>query len=212
MVIFLYTAPIFTALGLHLTLPAERLSARQWSGIGVAFLGIVTAFAGGFLQSGVNGTILIGDLLGILAGAGWGITTVVIRCSTLSNAPPAKTLIYQLAAASLLILGYAAATGQLHAATMTGVVWASLLFQAVVVSFASYLAWFWLLTRYLASRLATFSFMTPLFGVFFGVMLLREPVDGYFGAGALLVLSGIVLVSYRRTGRLPAAAPLPAAD
>jgi drug/metabolite transporter (DMT)-like permease len=65
----------------------------------------------------------------------------------------------------------------------------------VVISFASYLAWFWLLRRYLASRISVLSFMTPLFGVTFGVLLLGEPLTPAFGGGAVLVLLGITLVS-----------------
>lgn len=201
MAIFLYTAPVFTALGLHLRLPAERLTPRQWVGIGIAFSGIVTAFAGGLLRTGVSSDVLRGDFLGILAGGAWGATTIVIRCSSLSEAAPGKTLIYQLAVACVMLLACAAATGQLGAVHMTGIAWTSLLFQAVVVSFASYLTWFWLLRCYLASRLSAFSFMTPLFGVSFGVILLHEPIDYYFATGAVFVLMGITLVSLRRSSR-----------
>ena len=35
MAVFLYTAPIFSALGLHLLLPSERLRVLQWLGVGV---------------------------------------------------------------------------------------------------------------------------------------------------------------------------------
>ena len=52
-----------------------------------------------------------------------------------------------------------------------------------------------LLRRYLASRLSILSFMTPLFGVSFGVLILDEPLDASFVLGALLVLAGITLVS-----------------
>jgi drug/metabolite transporter (DMT)-like permease len=67
-----------------------------------------------------------------------------------------------------------------------------------VVAFASYLAWFWLLTRYLAGRLSVFSFLAPLFGVSFGVLLLDEPLTVRFVAAALLVGTGIALVNVRR--------------
>jgi len=72
---------------------------------------------------------------------------------------------------------------------------ASLVYQSVIVAFLSYLAWFWLLTRYLAGRLAVFSFLTPLFGVAFGVMFLSEPLSATFLVAALLVGAGIVLVN-----------------
>jgi len=65
----------------------------------------------------------------------------------------------------------------------------------LVVSFFSYLTWFWLLRQYLASNLAVFSFITPLFGVTFGVLLLDEPLSVNFVVGAVMVLGGVVLVS-----------------
>jgi drug/metabolite transporter (DMT)-like permease len=194
MAVFLYTAPVFTALGLQLVMRVERLSLVQWLGIGVAFAGIALAFGGG-LGAGLGGRFLLGDILGVVAGASWGATTVVVRCSALSEAPPSATLLYQLVVGFVLLLAAAAATGQLGRVALTPVATASLLFQGVLVSFASYLTWFWLLRRYLASRLAVFSFMTPLFGVTFGVVLLGEPITRAFGGGALLVLLGITLVS-----------------
>jgi len=67
----------------------------------------------------------------------------------------------------------------------------------VLVAFVSYLTWFWLLSKYLASRLSVFSFMTPLFGVGFGVLLLADPVSSAFIGAALLVGAGIALVNAR---------------
>ena len=74
-------------------------------------------------------------------------------------------------------------------------VWASLAFQTVFVAFFSYLTWFWLLRKYLASRLGVFSFLTPLFGVVLGAWLLDEPLRAGFLGGTLLVVSGVVLLS-----------------
>lgn len=194
-VVLLYTAPIFAALGLHLRLPGERLRRLQWLGIGLAFAGIALAFAGGLLGVRVAPAMLLGDLFGLLAGMSWGALTVSVRCSRLSEALPAKTLLYQLLCGFFLLLPVAWLDGQAENIRLTPLVWGNLLFQGVAVAFASYLAWFWLLRRYLASHLGVFSFMTPLFGVLFGVWLLDERVDAFFVAGGLLVLLGISLVS-----------------
>lgn len=195
MVVLLYTSPIFTAMGLHATVRAERLRRHQWLGILLAFAGIAVAFAGGWLRGGVSLRMLGGDALGVLAGASWGATTVVVRGSALSEAAPTKTLLYQLSVGSALLLAAAALSGQAAQVSLTRVAWTSLLFQGVVVSFASYLAWFWLLRRYVVSEVAVFSFLTPLFGVSFGVLVLHEHVDVAFGLGAALVLAGITAVS-----------------
>ncbi|MFJ0800064.1 DMT family transporter [Bordetella bronchiseptica] len=192
MAVFLYTAPIFTALGLHLLLPDERLKPLQWLGVAVAFGGIATAFLGKG-HAAVPGMLLC-DLLGVLAGAAWGATTVAIRKSSLSEAAPAKTLFYQMLMAGLALPAFHFASGG-AAPVWSGAALASLGFQSVVVALSSYLAWFWLLRRYLATRLAVLSFMTPLFGVTFGVLILDEPLDSGFVIGAVLVLAGITLVS-----------------
>ncbi len=195
MVVFLYTAPIFAALGLHWKLPAERLGTAQWLGIALAFTGIALAFLTRGPSTGmVPGNSFWGDALGLMAGAAWGATTVVVRCTRLSSAPATHTLLYQLLGAFVLLLGASVATGQTHF-NPSPQVWASLAFHSVIVSFASFLLWFWLLRKYLASRLGVYSFMTPLFGIVLGAWLLHEPLEWGFLVGAVPVLAGIVLVS-----------------
>lgn len=198
MSVFLYTAPIFTSLALHWFLPAERLCRHQWLGVAIAFGGIALAFAGGSVQNGISPRMLWGDTLGLLGGILWAATTVLIRTTRLSEAPPTKTLLYQLVAAFILLLIYAVCSGQASRFTMTPIAWVSLLYQGIVVTFAAFLAWFSLLRRYNASQLSVFLFLSPLFGVSFGVVLLHETIDIYFSVGALFVLTGIALVSKRQ--------------
>jgi len=196
MSVFLYTAPIFAALGLHVLVPDERLRPLQWLGVVVAFGGIALAFLGKGVPAATAAApnMLLGDFLGLLAGAAWGMTTVAIRRSRLSEAPAAKTLFYQMVMAGIVLPAFWAA-GPAAPPNWTALAVASVLFQCVVVALTSYLTWFWLLRRYLASRLSILSFLTPLFGVGFGVWILDEPLDASFAAGAVLVLAGIMLVS-----------------
>ncbi|MGF6392373.1 DMT family transporter [Pseudomonas plecoglossicida] len=195
MSVFLYTAPVFTALGLHFMLPSERLRWLQWMGILLAFAGIATAFAGGVSFAQMDSRMLLGDALGVLAGLAWGATTVVVRGSRLSEAPVTLTLFYQLAVGFAGLLLIALLSGQIGQVAMTPLAVGSVLFQGIMVSFVSYLTWFWLLRKYLASNLAVFSFITPLFGVTFGVLLLDEPLSVNFVLGAVMVLLGVILVS-----------------
>ena len=96
-----------------------------------------------------------------------------------------------------MLLLMALAAGQAHTVEITGFVVASLFYQSVLIAFASYLIWFWLLRQYLASRLSVFSFLTPLFGVAFGVLLMHDHVGVRFALAAVMVLGGIVLVNRR---------------
>ena len=192
-VVFLYTAPIFAALGLHLKLPNERLNLVQWGGIALAFIGIVIAFYEPNAPAEQHRAIL-GDFLALLGGAGWGATTVTIRATKLSDASASLTLLYQLLGAAVLLAIFAVFTGETHLHVSVLSI-GSLLFQGVIVSFASFLVWFGLMRKYLASRLGVLSFLTPMFGVVFGYWLLGETLETNFLIGAAFVLIGIVLVS-----------------
>lgn len=195
-VVLLYTAPIFVALGLHWKLPSERLTLLQWTGIGIAFIGIVVTFIRP-QQIGVNTfqqQMLWGDLYALAAAIAWAATTVTVRLSSLAQAAVTQTLFYQLAGSFILLLGLAFFMGQ-AVVQWTPLVIGSLAFHTLIVSFASFLAWFWLLRNYLASRLGVFSFLTPLFGIIFGVWLLDENIEANFIFGTALVLLGILVVS-----------------
>lgn len=208
MSVFLYTAPIWAAVVLHFRLPEERLSGRQWAGIGIAFLGIVIAFIVPTLGEGaaeLTPEMLLGDLFALLAGAAWGLTTVAVRVTRLSEAPAPQTLFYQLAFSFVILIALTVATGQLHfVGTPTALL--SLSFQAIIVAFGSYLVWFWLLRKYLAARLGVLTLLTPIFGVLAGVLLLGDPLTGGFIAGSVLVLAGLLIVNLqgvKPTPKLP---------
>jgi drug/metabolite transporter (DMT)-like permease len=210
MAVFLYTAPCFTALGLHWFVDGERMRRVQWIGIFVAFAGMALAFADGFLHGpAVSGSSLpgvTGDALGVLAGIAWAATTVVVRATRLAQSSASKTLFYQLTVSAVVLLALALGLGQIRVESVTPLALISLGYQAVVVAFISYLVWFWLLTRYIASRLSVFSFLTPMFGVTFGVLLLGDSFSLRFLVAAVLVLTGIALVNAPAKRRLKAQA------
>ena len=195
-VVLLYTAPIFVALGLHWKLPSERLSTLQWSGIFLAFLGIVATFVGRDSSGSAHDVtqVLWGDFLALLAGIFWAGTTIVVRLTKLSEAPATQTLFYQLLGGFILLFPLTFMMGQasIH---WTSIAIGSLIFHTLLISLMSYLLWFALLKRYLASRLGVFSFLTPLFGMIFGVWLLNEKLEMNFIVGTAMVLLGVIVVS-----------------
>jgi len=194
MVVFVYLAPFITAFGLHFLIPQERLSARQWAGVLIAFGGVALAFGDGFASG--RGT-LIGDFFGVLGALFWALTTILIRATRLAAIAPAKTLLYQLVVSAPMLLAAAWLLGEPGVIRLTPPVVLAFAYQCAVVAFASYLAWFWLLRRYLAARLSVFTFLTPIFGVLAGVLLLGEPITAVFLAAALLVGAGLVLVNLK---------------
>ena len=155
----------------------ERSKTPAIVGIILAFIGIGIAFAGGLSWDNLDRRMLMGDPLGVLAGAAWGATTVVVRASQLSEAPVTLTLFIVLIVGFVGLLLIAAAQRANHPRQPDPRGGGQCAVSGVVVSFFSYLVWFWLLRRYLAANLAVFSFMTPLFGVTFGVVLLGRRIE-----------------------------------
>jgi drug/metabolite transporter (DMT)-like permease len=125
----------------------------------------------------------------------WGATTVLIKASPLATIAPAKTLMYQLAVSAVLLPLGAVAMGEPGIVRMTPLIVGCLVYQTVWVAFITYLAWFWLIRHYPASRISSFTFLTPVFGVISGGTLLDEPVTGMLLLALVLVGTGIYLVN-----------------
>jgi drug/metabolite transporter (DMT)-like permease len=133
----------------------------------------------------------------MVGAALWAATTVVIRTTRLTSTSATKTLFYQVGVSAATLPIASLLIGERGEVIVAPVLVASLIYQGAIVTFASYLVWFWLLTRYLAARLSVFTFLTPLFGVITGVLLLHEPLTATFVAAAILVGAGIYLVNRR---------------
>jgi drug/metabolite transporter (DMT)-like permease len=203
MVVFLYLAPFVVALGMPLIARSERLDRVQLLGLATAFGGVVWAFAEGLGAAGGSRQWL-GDALGIAAAVLWGLTTLVLRASRLGSAAPEKTLLYQLAVSGAALALAAALSSEAWPQRVGALTLWALGFQTVVVTFASYLVWFWLIRHYPATRLAAFTLLTPVFGLLAGVVLLGEPVTLRLVLALAAVSLGIALVN-RLLRRKPSA-------
>jgi drug/metabolite transporter (DMT)-like permease len=192
--VFLYTSPFWVALLVPLWVKSEKLRGLQWLGLLAAFVAVVFALREGMSGNAATGR---GDLMGLLAGLLWGLTTVVIRASGLSRVPAEKLLFYQLAVSALALPALSLGLGEVWVWHFSAFAVSSLLLQTVVGAFASYLAWMWMLGRYPATQISVFVFFTPLFALLFGALWLGERVTPGLLAALATVAAGIVLVNRR---------------
>jgi drug/metabolite transporter (DMT)-like permease len=191
-VVFINTSPFVVAVVLAWLVPTERLRWQQLVGLMLAFGAIAQAFWEGFAHrehTAAANDQLHGDALLLIAAVLWGLTTVVIRTSALRSAPSEKTLAYQLVVAALLAPLATLVAGQSWPEHWSLLALGSIFYQGVIVTFASYLIWFWLLTTYPATKVQAFVFLSPLFGTASAGLLLDEPL----GLRLLLALVGVVL-------------------
>lgn len=198
--VLLYLSPFVVAAGMPFISRAERLAPLQVGGLVLGFGAVVVAFSEGWGVAG-QGQRWVGDLLAVLAAVLWGATTLAIRATRLASASAEKTLFYQLAVSAIALGVASPLAGEAWPARWGAALWGSLFFQSIVVAFASYLVWFWLVRHYPATRLASFTFLTPLFGLLFGWLLLGETVTPRLVAALAGVATGIWLVNRRTVPR-----------
>ena len=194
--VFLYTSPFWVAALLPFFVPAEKLRPLQWLGLGLAFVAV------GFALHDAWGAASPadqwrGDLLALAAGGFWGLTTIVMRSTSLTQVSPEKLLFFQVSVSAVVLPFLSQLLGERWVWTFSAFAGISLAIQTVVGAFASYLAWMWMLGRYPATKISAFVFLTPVFALLFGSLWLHEPVTLNLIASLVMVAAGIMLVNRR---------------
>ena len=192
--ILLYTAPFWVALLLPLWLKHERLRPLQWVGLSLAFSGVAFALR----DSLSSGGSWLGDALSLAAGAVWGLTTVVLRTTALSRVSAEKLLFYQVGVSAAVLPLVAGAMGESFTLDYSLLGWSSLVLQAALGAFVTFLIWMWMISHYPATRVSAFSFLSPLSALVFGALWLGEPITPDLMIAMAGVGLGIYLVNRRR--------------
>jgi drug/metabolite transporter (DMT)-like permease len=194
-VLFIYLAPFFVTIGARWLFPGDRFGLMQWLGLLLAFVGMVVAF--GVPAPASSPDQLLGDLMMAAAALAWAATTLIIKASALARVSPEKTLLYQLVVCVPIVTIGAIVFGERIVAMPSAVALGSLAYQTVVVG-TTFSLWFALIVKFSASRLSAFTFLTPLFGVAAGHLVLGEPLTPAFALAVVLVAAGLILVNRPR--------------
>ena len=193
-VVFLYTAPFFVALGAHWFLPAEPITGRKLIGLVLAFGGVLITFWDSLHYP--TRLQLLGDLLSLTAGFLWAVTSLYLKRVVRTSMSPSQMLFYQLGFSAVQLSLMSLLLEERHISNLTPVVLTSIAYQGIIVAFASYLVWFWLIQVYPVSNISGFTFFTPIFGILLGGLLLQEPLTAKLLVGGGLVTGGMILVNW----------------
>lgn len=188
------TMPFWVLLGAHFTL-GERMDGVKLTGLALAFAGVAVTFSDNL--SVPSPDAWIGDLMSLGGGALWAAATLVIKGSRLSSIRPEKVLLYQLAVSALITLPLLLVAGPILR-DVTALATGALIFQAVFIVAVTYVLWFWLVSRYPASGLSSFAFLTPAFAVLMGGLILDEPLSGRLFLALAMIGVGIIIVNRPR--------------
>ena len=190
--IIFYSMPVWLALIGHLLIKGERITGRKAMGLGLAFAGVVVALV---MRGGpdAEGSV-IGDLCALAAAMSWAGIAALAKASRLRDVRPEMQLIWQLAV-SVPLLALAAFAFGPFLRDPGWIHWAGLGFQILVIVSAGFLLWLWLLSIYPAASVAAFSFLSPVFGVLLGWLLLGERIGPGIAAALTLVVVGLILIN-----------------
>ncbi len=195
-VLFVYLSPFVVAIGAHFFLKGDQLTFLKILGLVLAFTGILVVF-GGRPRTAKAG-MYFGDILQIAAGVLWGATTLYIKKFMAKKVEPINTFLYQLFFSIPILLVASIILEPKWIFKVDPYIVGSLFYQSVIIAFITYFVWFRLIHEYSVSRLSVFTFLTPIFGVLFGVFFLQEELTVSLMVGLPLVSTGIFLVNWRR--------------
>jgi drug/metabolite transporter (DMT)-like permease len=190
--VMFYTMPFWVAAAAHFLIPGEAMTSRKAAGLALAIAGVALALARPEAHAGLQA--LKGDVMALLAATGWAAIAITARTTALSKSPPEQQLLYQLAVSAPLLLFVSLFFGAPFREMNAGL-WGIFAFQALGVVGAGFIAWFWLLSRYPAGGVASFAFLSPVFGVLFGWLIIGEQLTATIVLALALVAGGIWLVN-----------------
>ncbi len=189
--IIFYSMPLWLALAAHLFIPGERIGRAKAAGLALAFAGVIWVLAD---RDAGGRASLAGDLCALGAAVSWAGIALCARLTRLSELKPEAQLFWQVCVSAVVLLALAPAFGPLLREIAPLPV-ASLVFQAAVTVSGAFLFWFWILTIYPAAAVASFSFLTPVFSVALGALVLGEPIGASVAGALALVAAGLWLIN-----------------
>ncbi|MBV6416504.1 MAG: putative amino-acid metabolite efflux pump [Steroidobacteraceae bacterium] len=178
---------------LSIALLGEQVRWRRWTGIGLAFLGVLlmgfdpAVFAQRASLAYVTASAFVGSL-------------GLIGIKRLPRLPPLElqAWIAWISWPMLAVLSFLVERDHLHALVTAGWVgWGALLYTTVLSSLLAHTAYFFLVQRYPVTSIAPLTVLSPVFSVVFGVLLLGDQLTPRIVLGGVCTLAGVLVITLR---------------
>ena len=195
--LFVALNPIVTALILA-ALFGERLGARRWLGIFIAFVGASVVITKGDLSGAIadfSQSVSQGELFMICAICGWAAYTIIGRHALKGLSPIAATTYASLWGLLLLMCGASTEWHQFEPRHLSWQVLAALLYLGAVGTVIGFVWYYEGVKTIGPARTAVFNNLIPVFGIGLGALLLGEPILISMVAGGILVIGGVLLTN-----------------
>ncbi len=187
--------PFFVLLLAHFFIPGDRITLKKILGIVCGFIGVSFIL---FQKEGVSAELKTGDLLTLASVGLWAVNAVYTK-KILAGFKPFHLVLYP----GILSIPFFFIEALIWDDPMVKVVtWGvifSMLYQGIVTASIGFVVWMELLNRYGAVAMHSYVFILPVAGVFFGGLVLGEPVvSGHILLSLFFIVLGIVVVHSRK--------------
>ena len=191
-----YTMPVWLTVAAHFLIENDKLNLNK-------LLGLIIALVGLFLAvyeptTGYDKSQLYGDAYSLMASLCWATRAIMLKTTRLSKATPETQLLYQLVISGVILLPLSMQiTDYVRNIDLDLILIFS--FQVIVIMCMGFIGWLWIMSRYSASSTSSFAFLTPIFGVLFGWLIMDDPINKQIYLSLFFTCLGIYLINKRNS-------------
>jgi len=198
------TVPLWIVL--YRTVGGDRVAAMTLAGVALGFVGVAILL----LPGGRPDSVPLGmALLIVLAGAFWGLGSVIAQRVEMPSDPIVSTG-WQLLSGGLvaclggLLLGEG---GDVDVGAFSGRSIAAFAYLVLIGSIVAFSCYAWLLRHAPISQVSTYAYVNPAIAVALGAIFLDERIAAATVAGMVLVVASVAVIVRREARRAPPGDP-----
>jgi len=192
------TVPLFTILIAHFLLQDDKITLPKATGLIVGFVGIVVLMS---KDIGASSNSLLGQGAVILASVFYAISAIYIRKTTEDIPGILRSAGPLVPATAVMWLGALIFEKPVHIPQLS-ITWVALLFMGILGSGLAFVMAFYLIHEIGPTRLTMVTYLFPLGGVILGVTFLHEQLTWQIIAGAVLIVSSLVIANWEPKRKL----------
>lgn len=178
----------------HFFLANDKITSRKIIGLIFGFCGVAFLL---FDKTSCSTSSLSGDLLIFFAVILWGCNVVYIKKIIVDYHVIQITIYPMIISVPLFFLSAIIWDNDMVIGTLSSQVVAAVLYQSLVTASFGFIMWNTLIQKYGATALHSFIFIMPVSGVFFGVLLLGEPISVNLVGAILFVSTGLIVLNHQ---------------
>ena len=191
--ILLGTSPIFTA-SLSSILGHEKVGSKIWLGILLSFSGIILIVFGAGNVQAANSRNILGDLFIVLASLMWSIYTTFSK-RIVNEYSWQHYILYTLLFGTMFLVPISLPYFFKQDWSVIGILdWGAVLYSGLMALVFGYSVWYYSVRRIGSTRTAVYGNLTPVAGVSVGMIFLGDRLTLLQWMGALVILSGLILI------------------